>query len=445
MSLFGKIMAVLNFLGVIAVFVMALLVYSRHKAWVYTNYRYDLFMNGLPVTKADTDLQDYQRSLDLGSPRGRTLSELFPTDPVTTQVEEVERVKKNLDSKLAAVNTNRELHMDLLAMTLLPLAQSNRERESLLTVHTYASDEKARAALKAKMQAALQRALDEVKRDNKKNFAEEFAKAMHLPTPVPTFDPKNPQLTPPKGIPVGADNEPRRPFEDTFIRIMQPDLNKPFDGAFEETIESVRNDLKQRYDAVWDEALKGTRTEGGKVLTNDQRRHAVARLLVALDDSIPKSPELDADAFKSKDFLRVVHVIGLQEMNRELDAQAILLTRISQEQDKEIERERTTFALWHEALIAEARSAAQGVAQQDEQLRQLAEKVKEQDTLVNQRKKNVEDAKSELEARRKYTAEMIDVIHQMTDSIHKTRVEARDANEGNQNLVKKMRELENKR
>jgi hypothetical protein len=439
MSLFGKFMAVLNFLGVVTVFIMAFLVYSKHKSWVYVNYRHDLFMNGLPLTKADTDVQDYQRYLDLGSKSGRTLTELFPGNPVTTQVEEVERIKASLDSTLAGVNSNREAHMAVLARTLLPLAQSNREREALLTVDKASSDEKARADLKAKMQAAYQKALAQVKGDPKKTFAEEFAKAMRLPDPaVPPAGP-----VPPKGNPIQADTEPRRPFEDTFVRIMQPDLNKDFGAAFDETFASVDNDLKQQYDAAFEEALTGKR--GGKDLTADQRRHAIARLLVSLDASLPKGQELDTDAFKSPVFMRVVHVIGLQEMNRELEAQAITLTRISQEQDKEIERERTAFSLWHEALIADARSSAQGVAQQDEQLRQLADKIKEQQTLVDQRKKNVDDAKAELEARRKYTADMIDIIRQMTDSIHKTRVEVRDANEVNQNLVKKMRELEGKR
>jgi hypothetical protein len=259
MSVFGKFMAVLNFLGVVAVFIMAFLVYSKHKSWAYANYRHDLFMKGLPLTKADTDLQDYQRYLDLGSPRGGTLSELFPQEPVTTQVDEVDRIKKSLDSTLAGVNSNREAHMDVLARTLLPLAQSNREREALLTVDKVCSHEKARAELKAKMQAAHQKALAQVRGDPKKTFVEEFAKAMRLPSPNPVFDPMKPKLTPPKGIAVEADTEPRRPFEDTFVRIMQPDLNKDFNAAFEETLDSVRNDLKQQYDAAFEEALTGKR------------------------------------------------------------------------------------------------------------------------------------------------------------------------------------------
>jgi hypothetical protein len=415
---------------VIAVFVMALMVYSNRKAWQYTNYRHDLAMYGLPVNKDEIDLQDYQRHLELGSKSGRTLTALFPTEPVSTQVEEVERIKRSLDSKLAAVNANREQHMDLLAVTLLPLAQSNRDRESLLTVHTICSDPKALEALKAKLQAAYPKAVAAVKADPTK-FGDEFTKALRLPGIPPAA---------PKDNPVAADAEPRRPFEEAFVSAVQPGLTKDFESAFNEAFETVHSTLKQQYEAAWPEAL-GTKSN----VNLDQQRHAIARLLVDLDESLPKIPELDTDVFTSRPFLRVVNVIGLQEMNRELNAEAIILTRISQEQDKEIERERTAFALWHEALITEAKSSAQNVAQQDDQLRILAEKVKDQKTLVAQRQKNVADATNELEARRKYTAEMIDIIRQMTDSIHKTRVEVRDANEVNQELVKKMRELENKR
>jgi hypothetical protein len=436
MSLFGKFMAVLNLFGVIALLIFGLLDYSQRKAWQYANYRHDLFIYGLPLTKADTDLQDYQRYLDLGSPRSRTLTELFPNNPVTTQVQEVERIKQSLDSTLAGVNSNREQHMDLLALTLLPLAQSNRERETLLTIHTVCSNKDALAALKSKMEAAYTKA----KADRKKPFDQAFALAMLLPGPDPVFDPKNPNLVPPKGIAVQADREPRRPFEETFVRIIQAAPNTPFDSAFDQTFNTVRDELKQQYDAAFVEPL-GTKPG----ITPDQQRHAIARVLVALDVSLPKDQALETDAFTSPAFMRVVNVIGLEEMNRELNSQAIMLTRISQEQDKEIDRERTAFALWHEALITEAKAMAQSVGQQDDQLRIQKEKIEEQKKLVAQREQNVKDARAELVARRQYTAEMIDIIRQMTDSIHKTRVEVRDANEVNQGLAKKIGELEKKR
>ena len=52
---------------------------------------------------------------------------------------------------------------------------------------------------------------------------------------------------------------------------------------------------------------------------------------------------------------------------------------------------------------------------------------------------------AELAARRKYTAEVIGIIRQITDSITQTRIEVRDATTLNQEYEKKIRELEKKR
>jgi hypothetical protein len=450
MSLFGKIMASLNFVGVVAVFIMALLVYSRRSSWQYANYRHDLAVIGLPVTEDDTGDEAYKRVLDLGSPTGRTLKDLLPQNPVTTQEKEVKRVKETLDLKLAAVNDNRPLQMTLTAVTLLPLAETNARREFLLTIQTHCASADTLKALETKMQAAYPRAVARVKADPKKSFANEFALALRFPEPAV---PVNKANAPPKGFQVFVDNDPRSPFEEALARVIQPDpntapnLNKPFDEAFNEALEGVRADLKQQYEAAFEEALKGTHSADGKTvpLSLEQRRHAVARLLVELDDSLPKTPDLDTDAFANANFKRVLTIIGLQEMNRELNAETVTLARISLEQDKQIERDRTAFVLVQQALVTEAQSAAQGVAQQDDQVKQLAEKVTAQTTLVAQRKKNVDDARTELAARRKYTSELLDIAQQMTDSIHKTRVEVRDANAVNQGYVEKIVELEKKR
>ncbi len=437
MSLFGKFMAILNFIGVVAVLVMALLVYSRRSSWQYANYRHDLTVIGLPVTEDDTGDGDYKRVLDLGSPNGTTLKALLPTNPVTTQVQEVERVKKTLDSKLAAVNDNRQLQMWETAVTLLPLAESNARREYYVTIKEHCASADTLKALETKMQAAYPRAVARVKADPKKSFANEFALALRFPEPAV---PVNKANAPPKGFQVYLDNDPRSPFEEALARVIQPDANTPpnltkaFDEAFNEALEGVRADLKQQYDAAFEEAL-----------SRDQRRHAIARLLVELDESLPKDQALETEGFAAPAFKRVLTIIGLQEMNRELNAEAVTLARISEEQDKQIERDRTAFVLAQQALITEAQSAAQSVAQQDDQVKQLAEKVAAQTTLVAQRKKNVEDSQTELGARRKYTSELLDIVQQMTDSIHKTRVEVRDANAVNQGYVEKIIELEKKR
>ncbi len=444
MSMFGKFMAVLNFLGVVTLLVLALLVYSKRRAWEYAVYRQDLARYGIAVSQDDLDEQDYLRYLDLGEPTGTTLKDLLPSNPVVTQVQEVERVKSILDGKVREVNANAVPEMDLLALTLLPLSATNSQRDYYLAIRAHAADDKALAALRTKMEAAYPKAVEAVKADPKKLFANEFGLALRFPGPVP-----NKLTAPPKGAPVLADGEPRRPFEDALVREVQPEagaaanLTVPFDEAFTKAVETVRGDLRQQYEAAFEEALKGK--HGGKDISLDQRRHAISHLLIALDTALPKDEALDANAFNTPAFDRILRIVGVQEMNRALTAEAFLLTRISQEQDKDIERERTAFILTHQALITEANSSAQSLAQQDEQLKRLRERVEEEKTLVAQRQKNVTDSQTELAARRKYTADLIEIVRQMTDGIHATRIAVRDANTLNQGYVEKIKTLELKR
>jgi hypothetical protein len=455
MSLFGKFMAVLNFLGVTAVIVMALMVYAKRTAWQYTNFRHQLAIDGLPISDADVDDDNFNRSRDLGSLTGSTLADLFPSNPVTTQLQEVERVKKIIDSKVAALSDNPQI--GLLAITLLPLADSAARREYLLTVQNLCSNAASFQEMQKAMEAAYPRAVQAYNnsKDPQKTFARELALALRLPGPVPHFDDTKPENTPPKGIEVLVDTEPRGPFEEAFARAIQPDAAAPpnfakkFEEAFPEAVEAVRGDLKARYDAAFQEALVGQHTADGKAvpLSQEQRRHVIARLLVALEDSIPKdtAPAEDAintDAFSSPPFMRVLKIIGVKEMAAELNSQAVQLTRISEEYDRMIVQERTHFAMAHATLIDEAQSVAHTIGQQDDQLRRMKDRVAEQTTLVAQREKNIADAKAELARRRQYTTEMIGIVQKMQDSIHQTRIEVRDANELNQTFAEKIRKLE---
>jgi hypothetical protein len=437
-------MAVLNFIGVIAVLVLAFLVYGERKAWQYTVYRYDLAMYGLPPTEEDLD-DDAYRYLDLGSKEGRTLTDLFGSNnPVNTQVKEVERIKRSLDSKVGA-GDNRE-QMNQLATVLLPLSETNSQRETYISVQTNCRDDNAFKALRAKMEGAHGKAAAIVTADPKKSFAKEFSWALRFPGPPPS------PAGLPKGVPLVMDPEPREPFEAAYIKAVQraiqqaseavppqkPDFANMFDSAFNEATETVRGDLKQQYDTAFDETLKAK-------IPTEQRRHAIAHLLVSLDESLPKDQTLETDAFSAPAFTRIFKIIGIQELNRELHREAIQLTRISLEQDKAIERDRIAFVNTHGALIAEAHSAAQTLAQQNDEVKELEGKVATEKVLVDAREKNVADSRDELARRRKYTHDMIEIVNKMTEAIHTTRIEVRDANTLNQGYVEKIKDLESKR
>jgi hypothetical protein len=419
MSLFGKFMAVLNLLGIIAVFVLALLVYGKHQAWVYAVYRYDLAMYGLPVTEDDVDDvgQEYKRVLDLGKPTGTTLSALFPSDSADTrpisQVQEVENVKKKIDLKLNAAAADRTLQTQMFASTLLPLAQTNTERENLIAIRNYSVDSAndPQAPLKVLQQ----------------QLAEAFK------SPPAKFD----EVV--RAQPV----DPKRPFDEAFLKAWTADPNKAFAALFKETLDAVLADLRAKYDAAFEEALKGTRA--GKKISQDQRRHAIAHLLFSLEDSLPKTATFDADAFADPAGARVVKIVGVQEANREMNQQAATFARIAKELDFEIDRDRSTFAVQHQQLLSEAQARAQDVGLQEDGLKRLKAKLEAQNALVAQRQKNVADSQAELAARRKYTAEVMAIVRQITDQITQTRIEVRDASVVNQEYEKKIRELEKNR
>src|SRR5579862_5355053 len=97
MSYVGKILAFTNILGFVLLLALSLMVYAKHKEWRYANYRYQTAIDGLPLHKLQTDARGHllYEDVDPGMQK-----ELFQTNPVTTQKEEVERVQKVLQAKL---------------------------------------------------------------------------------------------------------------------------------------------------------------------------------------------------------------------------------------------------------------------------------------------------------------------------------------------------------
>ena len=52
MSLFGKILALLNIFGALALVYLAMMDYGKRQAWAYSYFRHELFYKGLPLTGA---------------------------------------------------------------------------------------------------------------------------------------------------------------------------------------------------------------------------------------------------------------------------------------------------------------------------------------------------------------------------------------------------------
>src|SRR5439155_931321 len=129
---------------------MAIMVYAKQQAWKYANYRFDQAYEGLPLHKEETDLHGNLKYLNVNK---QLQGELFTSNPVVTQKEEVERVQKALQAKIDAAG-DQEKKSALIATFLLPLARTNTERENLLAIRTHLADAKAIDQLKKDFKAA---------------------------------------------------------------------------------------------------------------------------------------------------------------------------------------------------------------------------------------------------------------------------------------------------
>ncbi len=124
MSLFGKLLALLNVFGVIGALALIAMDYAKHRTWEYAVFRQELMMNGLPLDKEEKDGQGNVLADDVGE---QTQKELFAGNaPVTTQKDEVQRVKDLLNGKVQSAGDKKK-QIYLLARVLTPLALTSEQ------------------------------------------------------------------------------------------------------------------------------------------------------------------------------------------------------------------------------------------------------------------------------------------------------------------------------
>ena len=126
MSLFGKILALLNIFGACGLVVCAMLDYGKRQTWAYSYYRHELVFNGLPLSPEERDAENHPLVDRLGEELSSEIFKDLGGNPVVTQVQEVERIKTILDAKIEA-GQSKSAQAYTLARILLPLADNYRE------------------------------------------------------------------------------------------------------------------------------------------------------------------------------------------------------------------------------------------------------------------------------------------------------------------------------
>jgi hypothetical protein len=175
MSIAGKILAILNVLAAIAFLAVAGLDWGKRQQWAYAVYRHDLVLDGLPIDAQEKggDLKPRVDKLN-----DQVLAAIFKTgQPVKTQADEVERVRKLVQAKVddaQAAGTKTQK----LARFLHALAHTSNERNEYARL--MAAPPLADAAKEGEQETALQAALTqqldgakEVAPDGHKRSAEE--------------------------------------------------------------------------------------------------------------------------------------------------------------------------------------------------------------------------------------------------------------------------------
>jgi hypothetical protein len=188
MSTLGKVLAALNILGVGGLIYLFSVTYAKRQQWEYANFRHDLIVDGLPIDDEDRDregepLVNKFESDPTKFSKDRTLKELFPGSPVRTQRAEVERVKQQLDAKLAKATNDRKKAIQL-ADIVMPLVGAYRrheiyaDREFYLSLKAQLEDDKNFAEFKKTLAQAIPIAATAVRfKDDKTNKRTSFEKA----------------------------------------------------------------------------------------------------------------------------------------------------------------------------------------------------------------------------------------------------------------------------
>jgi hypothetical protein len=131
MSLFGKVLVGLNLLVAALFGFLVLQDWGRRQAWEYQVFRHEVALRGLPVEGNDEGWELVQSpTRDLTD---ATLADMFKPaggNPVRTQQQEVETLRKNVIDRLTDSKTAEE-KLNAVAGSLLALAESGEERDRI--------------------------------------------------------------------------------------------------------------------------------------------------------------------------------------------------------------------------------------------------------------------------------------------------------------------------
>jgi len=131
MSLLSKVIAFLVAATGGLLFFLAGMDWAKRQQWADATLQVELMANGLPVDEKETDKQGVPKVADLRKPLVDSLFSKTGGEPVKTQVDEVDRVKRKLEGFINAAS-DKPGQVKELAAVLLALAETSGDRARYL-------------------------------------------------------------------------------------------------------------------------------------------------------------------------------------------------------------------------------------------------------------------------------------------------------------------------
>jgi hypothetical protein len=448
MSLFGKLLAILNVLVAIAFIVVALLDYGQRQAWSHAVFRDNLLLVGLPLDENETDVEGTKIINLLDK---ETVAQVFSgagTPPQTTQLAEVKRVQGTVTTFVTTAPTAAEAAAlrDELLKTLneqsqrlgrhvtqidREIALENKKRQD---VHD--ALEKQRTELLAK-QTKVNETLQSLNANDEKSvqtlnsiFRERRLARVLLPFASTSVD---------------YEDLARRTqsSEDRDLGVLQAKLDNVFNAALTGKILS-------------DESIRGeAAAPAPHTLNIDERKLAVVRILYGLigvvgDPAYPAPPATGG-------IQRVLAVCGMVNTIRGVESQTQQMRKMVDDLNYAIQRDASDFVVAQNRQLIQTQDLADELRRKKQFHDAQQDLVARQNTLLSGLKLEIDQPnppsatqplplglKQRIDAAKDAVKVNLDVQTRMEESLFDARKQLRDLGDMNRKLEQQIRELEEK-
>jgi hypothetical protein len=405
MSLFGKILTILNLLGAAALVYLASVDYGVRQQWAYVAFRYELMLQGIPLDGNQLEKRGIP-VVELLS--DEVLRETFANvggAPSRTQLDEVASVRTRIDAAVAAQQTDKRAQSVVLANILMPFADTLLERDEYLAIQAHLVDAKTLQALKNRYQVAL----TEAKRPGAAGVDRTFEMAFRLAVRAQG------------GVPSEA-------YTNWMAAKLPRDAAAAvnLEALFNDALESQRQVMLNRLDTLFAAALttaEQSASAGPDRPKNSQssQRAAIARLLFGLSTSLAASPD-ELPRYQA----RVYVVCGIKTGLNAIAARTAALRAIESQISSATDDERTQFLSDEFVLLEEARRIAARWREEQASIAENTTNLNRQAVTVKGRIADVEKAEAELKTALGVTEEALKELREVTERARQARIQARD-------------------